>query len=282
MISYAMQGLSFILLRQKLPHIARPYRSPLGVPAPRLTVVIALVTLYFQLQDPVYRTACMARRSGTRSGLLYFALIGRHAAGAVARGGVRADQGRARPSGDGRLRHDEALTPWRHRQRSSTRMAAQSSRALVRRAAGVTARQGRRRSTSTASCAASTCRARSSSRARQGLRLLRRGAGLGLERPALRQRAVHRLAHGLSGRAGAHPAGHLPRRAVRRRHAVLPRRVPPTRRKPSVRAACCGGCSSAAARHGLRGLRRLRVRILRVRRDARVGAREALPRPASR
>jgi ethanolamine permease len=28
MISYAMQGLSFILLRKNLPHIERPYRSP--------------------------------------------------------------------------------------------------------------------------------------------------------------------------------------------------------------------------------------------------------------
>src|SRR5690349_18037067 len=32
MISYAMQGLSFIVLRAKLPHILRPYRSPVGVP----------------------------------------------------------------------------------------------------------------------------------------------------------------------------------------------------------------------------------------------------------
>src|SRR5260370_11570533 len=30
MISYAMQGLSFILLRRNLPNIDRPYRSPLG------------------------------------------------------------------------------------------------------------------------------------------------------------------------------------------------------------------------------------------------------------
>src|SRR5688572_19533837 len=31
MISYALQGLSFILLRRKLPNITRPYRSPVGV-----------------------------------------------------------------------------------------------------------------------------------------------------------------------------------------------------------------------------------------------------------
>ncbi len=31
MISYAMQGLSFILLRRNMPNIVRPYRSPLGI-----------------------------------------------------------------------------------------------------------------------------------------------------------------------------------------------------------------------------------------------------------
>src|SRR6185295_8906073 len=30
MITYAMQGLSFILLRKNMPNIVRPYRSPLG------------------------------------------------------------------------------------------------------------------------------------------------------------------------------------------------------------------------------------------------------------
>ena len=55
MISYAMQGLSFILLRKNMPDIERPYRSPLGVPGAGVTVVIALVTIYYQLQDPVYR-----------------------------------------------------------------------------------------------------------------------------------------------------------------------------------------------------------------------------------
>jgi ethanolamine permease len=78
MISYAMQGLSFIRLRQKMPHIARPYRSPLGVPGAVVTVVIALVTIYFQLQDPVYRTGVYGAAIWYALGLLYFALIGRH------------------------------------------------------------------------------------------------------------------------------------------------------------------------------------------------------------
>ena len=60
MISYAFQGLSFILLRKKMPNIERPYRSPLGIPGAAATVVIALVTLYYQLQDPLYRDGVYA------------------------------------------------------------------------------------------------------------------------------------------------------------------------------------------------------------------------------
>jgi ethanolamine permease len=78
MISYAMQGLSFILLRRNLPNIVRPYRSPLGVPGAVVTVVIATVTLYFQLKDPVYRVGVYAAAVFYVLGLLYFALFGRH------------------------------------------------------------------------------------------------------------------------------------------------------------------------------------------------------------
>ena len=78
MISYAMQGLSFILLRRNLPDIDRPYRSPVGSPGAAVTIVIALVTLYFQLQDPVYRNGVYAVAVFYVLGLAYFALWGRH------------------------------------------------------------------------------------------------------------------------------------------------------------------------------------------------------------
>jgi len=78
MISYAMQGLSFIRLRQKMPNIRRPYRSPLGIPGAVVTIVVALVTLYYQLQDPVYRTAVYATAVWYVLGMLYFAFVGRH------------------------------------------------------------------------------------------------------------------------------------------------------------------------------------------------------------
>ena len=78
MISYAFQGISFILLRKNMPDIERPYRSPLGIPGATLTVVIALVTLYFQLQDPLYRNGVYAALAWYVAGVIYFALIGRH------------------------------------------------------------------------------------------------------------------------------------------------------------------------------------------------------------
>ena len=55
MFSYLLQGLTFIELRRRLPHIERPYRSPFGVTGAGLTVGIALLTIGFQLTDPVYR-----------------------------------------------------------------------------------------------------------------------------------------------------------------------------------------------------------------------------------
>jgi len=78
MISYAMQGLSFIVLRNKMPNIERPYRSPVGVPGAFVTVVIALVTLYYQLQVPEYRVAVYAVAIFYALGILYFAMYGRN------------------------------------------------------------------------------------------------------------------------------------------------------------------------------------------------------------
>ncbi|MGQ0430062.1 MAG: amino acid permease [Gammaproteobacteria bacterium] len=78
MISYAMQGLSFILLRRNMPNIERPYRSPLGNFGAFVTVVVALLTLYYQLQDPVYRVGVYATAGWYVLGLLYFAVVGRH------------------------------------------------------------------------------------------------------------------------------------------------------------------------------------------------------------
>lgn len=78
MISYAMQGLSFILLRVRMPHIARPYRSPLGNVGAAVTILIALVTLYYQLKDPVYQKGVFGAAIWYLAFILYFAVVGRH------------------------------------------------------------------------------------------------------------------------------------------------------------------------------------------------------------
>jgi ethanolamine permease len=77
MFSYLMQALAFILLRRRLPKLDRPYRSPLGVPGAALTIAIALVTLWFQLNDPVYRTGVLWVGLWFAIGVAYFALWGR-------------------------------------------------------------------------------------------------------------------------------------------------------------------------------------------------------------
>ena len=78
MISYAFQGLSFILLRIRQPQLVRPYRSPLGNVGAFLTIAIALWTMYYQLQDPAYVKGVYATLAWYGVGVLYFMLFGRH------------------------------------------------------------------------------------------------------------------------------------------------------------------------------------------------------------
>src|SRR4029078_4016326 len=77
MFSYLLQGLSFIKLRKSLPNIERPYRSPFGIFGAALTVIIAFVTIRFQLADPVYRTGVIGVAIWYALAILYFAAYGR-------------------------------------------------------------------------------------------------------------------------------------------------------------------------------------------------------------
>jgi ethanolamine permease len=77
MFSYLLQGLTFIKLRRDFPNIERPYRSPFGVLGAVLTVIIALVTIGFQLADPIYRTGVIGVAIWYALAILYFALYGR-------------------------------------------------------------------------------------------------------------------------------------------------------------------------------------------------------------
>jgi ethanolamine permease len=77
-ISYALQMLSFVLLRIRFPEIARPYRSPLGIPGALVALVISLVTLgSLFASDPIYRNVAIGAALWYALGLLYFAIWGR-------------------------------------------------------------------------------------------------------------------------------------------------------------------------------------------------------------
>lgn len=77
MISYVMQAVSFILLRIRLPDIERPYKSPFGIPGAFLTLVIAVITIYFQVTDPAFRAPIFGVAIYYAITILYFAVRGR-------------------------------------------------------------------------------------------------------------------------------------------------------------------------------------------------------------
>jgi ethanolamine permease len=78
MCSYILQAVSFILLRVNMPHIPRPYRSPFGIAGAVVTVLIATVTLFYQLGDASYQKGIYGVIAWFAAGILYFALFGRH------------------------------------------------------------------------------------------------------------------------------------------------------------------------------------------------------------
>lgn len=78
MIAYALQMISFILLRRDLPDIERPYRSATGLPGAWVALVIALVTLVFLFLNPDYRLGVWGCAIWYVLGLGYFALHARH------------------------------------------------------------------------------------------------------------------------------------------------------------------------------------------------------------
>ena len=78
MFSYIMQAISFIILRKKLPNIERPFRSPLGIPGAVLTIIIAIVTLLYQIQDPNFTKGVLWVVIWFAIAIAYFAFVGRH------------------------------------------------------------------------------------------------------------------------------------------------------------------------------------------------------------
>jgi ethanolamine permease len=77
-ISYFMQGLSFMLLRRRLPNIRRPYRSPIGQWGAAIAAVIALITLISLYILPSYRPGVIGVAIWFVLGIIYFGVSGRN------------------------------------------------------------------------------------------------------------------------------------------------------------------------------------------------------------
>jgi ethanolamine permease len=77
-ISYVMQCVSFILLRLRYPQLARPYRSPVGVPGAAVAAVIALCALGAILYNEDYRPGVYGVLIVYLVALAYFGARGRH------------------------------------------------------------------------------------------------------------------------------------------------------------------------------------------------------------
>ncbi len=78
MLAYFMQGMSYVVLKKRFPNLHRPYNSPFGIAGAVACMVIAAVTLYFQLTDSVFRTAVIGVAVYYAVMMAYFLLVGRH------------------------------------------------------------------------------------------------------------------------------------------------------------------------------------------------------------
>ncbi len=77
-IAYALQMLSYILLRLRFPQMPRPYRSPLGVAGAVIALAIATVTLVaLFVTDPIYQKVVIGAALWYGLGLLWFAVYAR-------------------------------------------------------------------------------------------------------------------------------------------------------------------------------------------------------------
>jgi ethanolamine permease len=78
MLSYLLQAVSFIVLRMRRPRLTRPYRSPLSVGGAIVTLIIATITLAFQLVDPMFATGVFWVGVWFTLGIIWFALVGQN------------------------------------------------------------------------------------------------------------------------------------------------------------------------------------------------------------
>jgi ethanolamine permease len=77
-IAYIMQMVAFVMLRNNLPDIERPYVSPLGKAGAIVAGVIASITLVTLFLNAEYRVGVIGCAIWFGAGVLYFGLRGRH------------------------------------------------------------------------------------------------------------------------------------------------------------------------------------------------------------
>jgi ethanolamine permease len=77
-ISYILQMTSFVLLRRKMPNIARPYRSRWGIPGAVIAGGLAAVSLVAIFLNDAYRPGVYGVAIYYVLGVLYFAIAGRN------------------------------------------------------------------------------------------------------------------------------------------------------------------------------------------------------------
>jgi ethanolamine permease len=72
-LAYILQMASFIALRLRFPHLARPYRSPLGIPGAALAALIATVTLITLFRNTDYNKGVAGAAVWFLLGLAWYA-----------------------------------------------------------------------------------------------------------------------------------------------------------------------------------------------------------------
>ena len=77
-LAYVLQMLSFLVLRLRFPHIARPYRSPIGMAGAAGALLIAAATLIVLFQNPDYNKGVIGAAIWFVLGLGYYGVYGRH------------------------------------------------------------------------------------------------------------------------------------------------------------------------------------------------------------
>lgn len=79
MLSYISRAAAYLVLHRTRPALPRPFRSPVGRVGAWITIVLSVVTLAFQVQDPAFMTGTVWVVVWLGLGILYFRKIARHA-----------------------------------------------------------------------------------------------------------------------------------------------------------------------------------------------------------